>query len=265
MIRFSANLGFLWKELPLPEAIRRAAAVGFDAVECHEPYAFDPMSVRAALDETNLSMVSLNTFTGDGPDEFGFAALPGRVPEARAAIDQAFDYADAIDCAAVSVVAGHSGRTSEAEDVYRANLAYAAERAAASERRVLIEPLNDKAMPDYHLVHTDAAIETVRAVDADNLRLMLDTFHLATMEAEPLTHVVSRAMPYIGHVQFSAFPDRGEPDRGEIDFETVLPTITTLGYAGAFGAEYNPRTTVEDGLGWLYSWLQRRRHERGQS
>ena len=35
---FSANLGFLWADRPLPDAIRAAKAAGFDAVECHWPY-----------------------------------------------------------------------------------------------------------------------------------------------------------------------------------------------------------------------------------
>ncbi|MEL7087640.1 MAG: isomerase, partial [Planctomycetota bacterium] len=31
-MRFSANLGFLWTELSLPDAIRAAKRAGFDAV-----------------------------------------------------------------------------------------------------------------------------------------------------------------------------------------------------------------------------------------
>ena len=42
MVTFSANLGFLWADLPLPAAIRAAKAAGFDAVECHWPYATPP-------------------------------------------------------------------------------------------------------------------------------------------------------------------------------------------------------------------------------
>ena len=52
--------------------------------------------VRAALDETGLEMVSLNTFTGDRPGDFGLAALPDRVDEARRAIDQAIAFADVV-------------------------------------------------------------------------------------------------------------------------------------------------------------------------
>ena len=39
MPKFSANLGFLWQELALCDAVHAAAAAGFDAVEFHWPYA----------------------------------------------------------------------------------------------------------------------------------------------------------------------------------------------------------------------------------
>ena len=37
-MKFSANLGFLWADRPLPDAIHTAKAAGYDAVECHWPY-----------------------------------------------------------------------------------------------------------------------------------------------------------------------------------------------------------------------------------
>lgn len=65
--------------MPLPDAIRAAARAGFDAVECHFPYDVPPARVRAALDETGLPMVSLNT--APGPAGRGMAALPDRRAE----------------------------------------------------------------------------------------------------------------------------------------------------------------------------------------
>ena len=83
MMRFSANLGFLWSELSLPDAIRAAHAAGFDAVECHWPYDTPAAEVKAALDETGLAMLGLNTRRGDlSQKENGLAALPGREAEA---------------------------------------------------------------------------------------------------------------------------------------------------------------------------------------
>lgn len=90
MAEFSANLGFLWADRPLPEAIRAAKAAGFGAVECHWPYDFPAAEVKAALAETGLDMLGLNTRRGDAAaGEFGLSAIEGRETEARAAIDEA--------------------------------------------------------------------------------------------------------------------------------------------------------------------------------
>lgn len=83
-MKFSANLGFLWNDLLLPDAIRAAAAAGFDAVECHWPYDISAAEVKAALDETGLPMLGLNTIRGKcrGRRErpLGPAGARGRCP-----------------------------------------------------------------------------------------------------------------------------------------------------------------------------------------
>lgn len=57
MRRFSANLGFLWTDRPLPQAIRAAKAAGFAAVECHFPYAVPPAEVARALTECSAPVI----------------------------------------------------------------------------------------------------------------------------------------------------------------------------------------------------------------
>ncbi|NCW16997.1 MAG: hypothetical protein EBW38_17545, partial [Rhodobacteraceae bacterium] len=97
MLRFSANLGFLWTELPLPAAIEAAAKAGFDAVECHWPFDVPPAEITAALAATKLPMLGLNTRRGDvNAGDFGLAACPGRTAEARRYIDEAIDYSRSI-------------------------------------------------------------------------------------------------------------------------------------------------------------------------
>lgn len=248
----SANLGFLWTEVPLCDGIGRAAAAGFTAVECHQPFAQTAEAVGSALVNAGLSMVSLNTGVGDQANgELGLAAVPGREEDARALIDQAVEYAAAINGRFVSVLSGRTGRTGDAETTFRNNLEYAAGRAADAGLGILIEPLNTGMADDYHLVHTAAAAETVRAVDAPNLRVMADTFHVMTMEGR--LDSIAEHLDVIGHIQISGWPDRAEPDHG-IDFAEWVPALIADGYAGAFGAEYNPKDTVEAGLAWLDTW-----------
>ena len=106
-MQFSANLGFLWADLSLPDAIRAAKAAGFDAVECHWPYDTDPVQVKAALAETEFQMLGLNTSRGDvEAGDNGLSALPDRITQARTAIDQAVAYGNDIGALNIHVMAG---------------------------------------------------------------------------------------------------------------------------------------------------------------
>lgn len=253
-MRFSANLGFLFADRPLPQAIRAAAAAGFDAVECHFPQTVPVADVQAALAETGLPMLGLNTWPGDlRAGDFGLCALPDRIPEARAAVVQAIDYAAATGTAAVHVMAGRTGGDSRAEAVFRDNLAFACDLAAPRGITVLIEPLNHSDVPGYHLVGADHALRIVDALARPNLRIMFDCYHQQITGGDLLMRFRA-LMPYLGHVQFAGVPDRAEPDRGEVDFGWLLAEMRAAGWTRPFGAEYRPAATTEAGLGWLAQW-----------
>jgi hydroxypyruvate isomerase len=253
MPAFSANLGFLWRELSLPDAIRAAAAAGFDAVECHWPYDVPAEAVAAALAETGLPMLGLNTRRGDvSAGENGLSALPGREAEARAAIDEAVAYAVAVGAANIHVMAGFA-QGPEAHAAFVANLAHAVAQAAPRGIGLLIEPLNRHDAPGYFLGTTDQARAIIAEVGAERLRLMFDCYHVQRTEGD-VTARLADLMPVIGHVQFASVPDRSEPDRGELCYPYVFEAIAGLGYDAPLGAEYRPRGTTEAGLGWLARW-----------
>lgn len=247
-MKFSANLGFLYTDRPLPDAIRAAAAAGFDAVECHWPCETPAAEVAAALAETGLPMLGLNTLRG-GPGENGLSALPGRETEALAEIDRALEYAAAIGARAVHVMAGFAAGEA-AGATFRANLAAACDRAAPLGIVILIEPLNRHDAPGYFLTTTDQARAIIEDLARPNLRLMFDAYHVQIMEGD-LTRRIAALLALIGHVQIAAVPDRGEPDAGEVNFLHLLAHLRDLGYAAPVGAEYRPRRGTEAGLGWL--------------
>jgi hydroxypyruvate isomerase len=252
MLRFSANLGFLWIDLPLAERIRRAKAAGFDAVEFHFPYDVPAEEVRAALEQTGLPAVGLNTPRGERPGDMGLAALPGREEEARTAIDRALAYAQAISAGYVHVTAGAPGeeRRDAARRAYVDSLAYAAERAAAAGITIVIEPLNRFDAPGYFLRTSDQAAALIGALGHGNVRLMFDCYHAQISEGD-LTRRIETLLPLVHHIQIAAVPSRREPDEGEVAYDRLLNAIDAMGYGGFIGAEYRPRGTVEEGLGWM--------------
>lgn len=249
-MRFSANLGFLWADLPLPDAIRAAKAAAFDAVECHWPYETPAADVRAALDESGLQMLGLNTARGDvSAGENGLAALPDRIEDAQAAIDEAISYASVIGCKAVHVMAGFAGGP-DAREAFVTNLRYACERAAPHGITILIEPLNCYDAPGYFLTTTAQAIDLIDTVHAPNLKLMFDCYHVQLMEGD-LTHKLENLMPHIGHIQFASVPDRGPPNTGEVNYDHIFGVIGSLGYNKPLGTEYKPKGPTDETLSWL--------------
>jgi hydroxypyruvate isomerase len=252
MPRFSANLGFLWPDRPLLGRIDAAARAGFRAIEVHWPYEVPAEETRRACSERGLAFLGLNTIRGDAArGDFGLGAVPGREAEFAAAIDQSIAYCVAAGAGAIHAMAGKipPGRREEAREVFRANIAAAAAKAAPHGLTILLEPLNFRDAPDYFYTTAEEGEAMIRAVGAPNVRLMFDVYHVAISEGDVLTRL-ERFLPVIGHVQIAAVPSRAEPDEGEIAYRAVFDALDRLGYAGWVGCEYKPRGDTDAGLAW---------------
>lgn len=200
-MRLSANLGFLFTDLPIADAIRAARDAGFDAVEFHDqPQAVPLMPLREVLEETGLSVLALNTFMGATK---GRAALSQ--PDFRADFTAAQTAAQQLGARAIHVTAGIGGD----EITYHANLAHAL---AQSQCDILIEPICAQAIPGYHLSNLAQAEAVLGSLDHPRLKLMFDWFHIAnSIGAAAAFDALTRLAPQIGHVQLSHPRDRGEP------------------------------------------------------
>ncbi|MBT6544378.1 MAG: TIM barrel protein [Rhodobacteraceae bacterium] len=242
----------LYDGLPLKDRIRAAARDGFDGVECHWPFNVPSPDVASVLQESGLPMLGLNTHTGDRTKGlFGLSAVPGFHSEARRAIEQAIDYCAVIGARNVHVMAGYTNGGSLAETTFRDNLRYACDLASVHDITVLIEPLNSRDHPNYHLSETNHAAEIILDLDRVNLKLMFDCYHVQIAEGN-IQARFQTLRDLIGHVQIASAPDRQEPDDRQIDFVRSMSTTQSQKKPVWVGAEYNPRTgRVEDGLSWL--------------
>jgi hydroxypyruvate isomerase len=107
MPRFCANLGFLFGEVPFLDRFEAAAGAGFAGVEFASAYDYPATELRAQLKWAGLNLVLINSPAGNrAAGERGFACLPGRVDTFRDGVSQALDYAVALDCKLVHVMAG---------------------------------------------------------------------------------------------------------------------------------------------------------------
>ena len=251
MPSFSANLGFLWPNSSLADAILAAHRCGFVAVECHFPYDEPVDEVCQALEATGLPMLGLNTIRG--PLNAGLAALPDQVSAARRAINQAFEYGAQIGARNVHVMAGATSGQ-EATSTYLDNLRYASDVAEKNNMSILIEPLNPFDMPGYFLRDTVHACELLETLSLNNVKLMFDVYHVGRTEGQVIDRF-SSCLPLIGHVQFASVPDRGPPGHGEIELDSIFDAIDHSGWSQPLGAEYKISGSTEDTLGWMRPYI----------
>lgn len=250
MLRFSANLGFLWPDRPLLERVEAAARAGFPAIEMHWPYEIPAEEMRRTCQESGVKALSINTVRGPRPDDMGLAAQPGRQSEFVEIFDQAVDYARAIGAGNVHVMAGTVDEKTgdEARRVLIDNLAAASRK--APDLTLLLEALNPRDAPGYFYSTVGEAADIIDAVGAPNLRLMFDAYHVGSGEGDILVKL-SRHLPIIGHVQIAAVPSRAEPNEGEIAYPAVFAKLEDIGYSGWIGCEYKPRAGTDEGLEWM--------------
>ena len=146
MPNFAANLSFLYQELPFMARFSAAARDGFRAVEDLFPYDYPAADITAQLEDNGLQQALFNAPPGDwSGGERGLACLAGRQSEFRAGLAQALDYAAALSCPRIHVMAGllPPGQTRDAlQSVYLDNLRWAAAAAAPYGVALLIEPIN---------------------------------------------------------------------------------------------------------------------------
>lgn len=255
MPRFAANLSMLFTEAPFLERFALARAAGFDGVEFLFPYAYAKDQLQQALAQNHLTQVLFNLPPGDwDAGERGIACLPDRVAEFRAGVDQALDYAQALGCRQVNCLAGLRPATvteGEAWQTLVANVGYAADKLAGQGITLCMEAINSRVdMPGFALDTSGKVLALIEQVDADNVRLQYDVYHMQIMEGD-LVRSMECLLPWIGHIQFADNPGRHEPGTGEINFSNVFGAIDRMGYDGWVSAEYRPSGKTADSLSWL--------------
>ncbi len=258
MHRFSANLSILFTEVPFIERFALAAKHGFGAVECWFPYEHSKDELASTLKNNNLKLIGLNTAPGDtAKGDWGLAVNPKQRDAFLASVDQAIDYASALNCGSIHVMAGMMPLgTSEAdcEAQYIEQIGIAADRAKRAGKTVLVEPLNPIDRPGYFLSRQSQAARIVDALGRDNVKIMFDVYHVQMTEGN-IVATLRKNIAKIGHIQIADVPGRNEPGTGEINFPFVMSAIVESGYAGWIGCEYKPKTDSAAGLLWRDAYL----------
>jgi hydroxypyruvate isomerase len=256
MPKLSANLSFLFTEVPFLERFGEAARTGFDAVEFGFAYDVPVAEIAGRLAENRLGCVLINAPPGDiDAGDRGIASLPGREHEFADSMEVALRFASTLRSPRIHVLSGvvPEGADEARRALQRSTLVRNLRAACALARdrniTLLIEALNPRDVPNY-LFSTQAEAHAIRAeVGARNLKVQMDCYHTQMVEGD-IAAKLERWLAEIGHIQIAGVPGRHEPDIGEINYGWLLRRIDELGYDGWVGCEYRPLRATRSGLGW---------------
>ena len=236
--RFAANLEMWWGSLPFLDRIRRAAELGFPAVEFWPWRGKDLDGIARTCREVGVEIAQFLAW-GFEPGMNDPANHDRVEAEIRASCEVAKKHGVKKMC-----IIGGNDQPGMSKEEMHANIVTALKRVApiAEEHDVMlaIEPLNVRVDHKGHcLSGTAPAVAICRAVGSSHVKVLWDLYH-AQIDEGDLCGRMREGFDQLGYVQLADHPGRNEPGTGEIHYPRVLKELYDLGYRGYVGVECRP-------------------------
>lgn len=257
MLKFAANLSMMFQEYPFLERFEKASNAGFKAVEFLFPYEYEKNVIADLLKKYNLELVLFNTAPGNiNLGEWGLTAIPGQEKEALTLIDTALEYALALNCKRVHVMAGvvlEGDEIARYRQTFIENMHYASDRFEEHGIEIMIEALSPQVKPNYLFSSQYEALSLLSDINRNNVKLQYDFFHAQLVDGN-VANFLKKHISKIQHIQIASVPYRHEPDQGELNYPWLFQLLDELEYQGWIGCEYKPQGDTEAGLQWFEAY-----------
>jgi sugar phosphate isomerase/epimerase len=227
----------------LAEGCRKAAALGFDAVEVFPPGpdAVNAEELRTLLDDNGLSLAAVGTGAGWVKHKLSLTSSDEVIRDrAVAFVRSIMDLAAKFDAPAIigSMQGKWEGAVTRPVALrYLGNALFKLdEHALAIDATVLYEPLNRY---ETNLINTLwDGVQMLKGIGAQRVKLLADLYHMNIEEAN-LAGALRQAGPHVGHVHF-ADSNRRAAGLGHTDFGPIIAALRDVGYNGYLSAEVLP-------------------------
>ena len=242
----------------LESNLSRIAAFGYDGVELaiRDPRQVDADALAGLLSVQHLAVPAIGTGQAWGEEGLSFTSDH---PEVRAAaIERAASHVPLASRLGAIIIIGLLRGITPKDQTHERSMEFLIEAlrtscSAAAELgvRLALEPLNRY---ETDLIHTAAdGLALIERVGADNLGLLLDTFHM-NIEEPSIEQSIRACGRHLFHFHV-ADSNRWHPGAGHLDFASILRTLSDAGYQGYVSGEFLPRpeadTAAQRGLAHL--------------
>ena len=223
--------------------LRRIASYGYDGVELaiRDPKLVDQDQVIRLVKEQHLVIPAIGTGQAWGEEKLSFTDQDPAIR--RKATERILSHIPLVKETDATIIIGLvrgvpgkavSGTQAEAwmVEAFKTCTAKAAEEGV----RIAMEPLNRYETP---LVNTvTQGLELIETVGAENMGLLLDTFHM-NIEEPSIEESIRNSGDRIFHFHV-ADSNRWFPGAGHLDFQSILKTLYETGYTGFVSGEFMP-------------------------
>jgi len=241
--KFAVNVEIWWGKKDILERIRRAAELGYPAVEFWGCEGKDLDAVKAECDGHGLEIAQFTAW--------GFE--PGMNDPANHGLFEekirlACSIAKKLNCRKATVVGGNDRPGMTQEEMHRnitAGLKRVAPIAEDSGLMLILEPMNIRVDHKGHCLYgSPAAVGICREVNSPMVKINWDLYHMQLSEGDLCGHL-KEGFDQVGYLQVADAPGRHEPGTGEINYGRVLKEAANLGYRDFVGLECWPEKDPE--------------------
>lgn len=221
------------------KALREVAKAGYQVAELAvtDPKKLDPEEVAEALAEENLRLSSITTGQAAGVEGLSLSSPDAGVRER--AVQRIKDHMRLAAPHGAVVIVGLLRGVDGSLELLVESLRECARFDTSV--KIALEPLNRY---ESRLIHTAAeALKVIDQVGAENLGLLLDTFH-AGIEERGIGEAFRAAGQRLFHVHL-ADSNRWVPGYGHFPFPEVMEALAAIDYAGALVIESFPKPGPE--------------------
>ncbi len=219
----------------------KIASYGYDGVEpaVRDPSLVDHDSLIATVAKHGLEIPAIGTGQAWGEEHLSFTDPD---PEVRQqAVDRIASHVPLAKAAGAVIIIGlvrgiiqNGVSESQAREWMYSGFKTCVEIAGSEGVRIVFEPLNRYETP---LLNTaKESLELIDRVGADNLGLLLDTFHM-NIEEPSIEESIKTCGDRIFHFHV-ADSNRWYPGAGHLDFRRILEVLFSTGYSGYVSGEF---------------------------
>ena len=252
-MKYAIN-NWVYDDEPLRETFKRLSRYGYDGIELKgEPSLYDIEEIKSLCTEFDLQVTSVLGWTIWG--------IPGRdlsspdEAERAAAVKflkEVVDFTVQLEAPILLVLPFPAGRTTPTGDPQSENewistaavewknavdsVRQVSEYAVTQELTLAVEPINR--FETYQLTTAEQALKFIREVNAVNVKLNLDTYHMNIDESDPV-EAVRRSGEHLVHLHVAG-SNRQAPGSGHTDFVGLFKVLEALEFQGTIALEPIP-------------------------